>query len=157
MIAICRTRTLRALRADLVEAQAATGAAQSEAEKYSREAGLLNDGLIRAEAGVEDLLRRVAETTAAVLEADREAEVLRRRLAEAEARAAAPRTVFVLLRRGALHSVHESRGAAEKAAVADGACACCWVAVTAGDVARSGYDEPWVIRPFVLGAAGGKQ
>ncbi|MEU7383687.1 hypothetical protein AB0A91_27560, partial [Streptomyces sp. NPDC042207] len=111
MIAIVRTRTLRALRANLVEAETAAEAARAETEQRRREAETATDSAIRAETALEDLRTERARTAATAARTEGELETLRAQvLLDTEDRAAlrmllrtarktasTPQRVFVVL------------------------------------------------------------
>lgn len=156
MIAIVRTRTLRALRTGLAEAEAATTAARSETETAT-------DSATRAENALEELRGTHASSLAQAAHAQGELDTLRTQtLLDTEDRAAlrmllrtvrkqaGPRQVFVLLHRGRFHSVHGTREAAEKAAELDGAHPDGWL--TQGEPGAQVPDAEalWRIRPTAL-------
>jgi len=135
MIAIVRTRTLRALRASITEAETAAEAARSDAEQHRQDAQTATDSAIRAETALEELRAEHAASIAASARIEGELETLRaQQLLDTEDRAvlrlllrtarktsAAQQRVYVLLKRGQFHSVHATREDAERAAERDGA------------------------------------
>ncbi|MER6334650.1 hypothetical protein ABT298_36255 [Streptomyces sp. NPDC001034] len=168
MIAIVRTRTLRALRTGIDEAQTAAVAARAESEQHRKEGEIATDSAIRAEIALEELRAVLARTTADTARLEGELEILRAQsLLDTEDRQAL-RTllrvtrkqnaradrVYVLYRFGKLHSVHATRDAAEIAAEAEGAdrdgwtfpATCCATPSPASEV-------PWRIQPLPLGGA----
>ncbi|MET8505455.1 hypothetical protein ABZV60_12450 [Streptomyces sp. NPDC004787] len=164
MIAIIRTRTLRALRASLSEAETAAAVARTEAEWHRTGSELANDSAIRAESVAGELRAALDHAIADAARLDGELETLRAQsLLDTEDRQAL-RTllrvtrkqnaraehVYVLFRSGELHSVHATRDAAEIAAEAEGAPRDAWITSTASGGAPAS-EAPWVIRPVPLG------
>jgi len=157
MIAIVRTRTLRALRASITEAETAAEAARAEAATATSSA-------VRAEAALEDLRTAHATLTTNAARAQGELEtlraqqlldtedraVLRTLLRTARKTAAAQQRVFVLLRRGAFHSVHATREAAERAAERDGAHPDGWLTHGAPGTDVPASEVAWRIQPVPL-------
>ncbi|WOI58625.1 hypothetical protein [Streptomyces fradiae] len=167
MITLVRTRTLRALRADLADAETRAAAARTDANQHQQAAELANDSAIRAESTIEELQDRLRRTIAnearavgelAALRAqtlldteDRAA--LRMLLRTVRKQAAALDRVYVLFHRGALHSVHASMAAAEAAAEAEGAPRSGWTAHAPGAALPAAAEVTWCVRPVPLGHA----
>ncbi|MFH8729409.1 hypothetical protein [Streptomyces termitum] len=166
MIAVIRTRTLNALRGDLAKAREAADAAARSSEQDHLAAGLAADAAIRAENTVERLDDALARARADAARLEGELETLRAQsLLDTEDRQALrtllrvtrkqndrPDHVFVLLRRGQLHSVHATRDAAEIAAETEGAPRDGWFTPSTHAAAPDpAADVPWVIRPVPLG------
>jgi hypothetical protein len=165
MIAIIRTRTLRALRVSITEAETAAQAARADAEKHRQDARTAAASASRTENALEDLRAEHAALTAATARDSGELETLRaQHLLDTEDRAALrmllratrktaaePQLVFVLLRRGAFHSVHGSREAAEKAAERDGAHPDGWLTQGAPGTDRPESAVLWRIQPMPIG------
>lgn len=164
MIAIVRTRTLRALRTGLTEAETAAEAARSDAEKHQQDAQKATDSAIRAETALEELRAEHARTTTAAARAAGELEtlhaqhlldtedraVLRMLLRNARKTAAAQQRVFVLMRRGELHSVHPTREDAEKAAEREGAHRDGWFTQGAAGTDCPASEVAWRIQPMPM-------
>jgi hypothetical protein len=164
MISIVRTRTLRALRADITEAETAAQDARANAEKHQQDAQTATTSAIRAETALEDLraeharLATAAARTAGELETLRAQQlldtedraVLRKLLRTARKTAVAQQRVFVLMRRGELHSVHPSREEAEKAAEREGAHRDGWLTHGA-PTALPASEVLWRIQPMPIG------
>ncbi|MEV6833623.1 hypothetical protein AB0N17_03670 [Streptomyces sp. NPDC051133] len=159
MIAIVRTRTLRALRAGIAEAEAATAAARIEARTAT-------DSAIRAENALEDLRSTHASSTAEAARAQGELEALRaqvlldtedraalRMLLRTARKSAGPQQVFVLLHYGRFHSVHGTREDAEKAAERDGAHPDGWLTQGAPGTQRPEAEVTWRIQPMPIAGA----
>jgi hypothetical protein len=160
MITIVRTRTLRTLRADLQ-------AASTEAEQRRREAEIVTDSAIRAEIALEELRADLARTIAEAARTEGELETLRAQvfldtedraalrmlLRTAKKTATAPRQVYALLHRGELHSVHESRDAAEKAAESEGAAPGGWVTHGTPGTQTPPREVLWRVQPMPFTAA----
>ncbi|CAL9420975.1 hypothetical protein [Streptomyces sp. enrichment culture] len=165
MISIVRTRTLRALRADLAAAEAAAAEARTEAGQQQQAAEMANDAAVRAESAIEELTERLARAHADTGRAEGELEALRAQvLLDTEDRAAlrallrtvrkqqaALDRVYVLFRRGALHSVHASLEAAEAAAEAEGASRSGWTTHPPGAAMPPAADVLWRVQPLPLG------
>ncbi|WP_030606243.1 hypothetical protein [Streptomyces achromogenes] len=164
MIAIVRTRTLRALRADLAAADSAAETARALAEQHRRDAETATDSAIRAETALESLRDAHARSIAdgarvegelkalrsqALLDTEDRA-VLRMLLRQARKAATAPQRMYVLLRYGSFHSLHETREAAEEAAERDGADPAAWY--TQGGTGPQYPDDEaaWLIKPVPL-------
>ncbi|MEU2352484.1 hypothetical protein ABZ599_05890 [Streptomyces misionensis] len=170
MIAAVRTRTLRALRTGLSEAEAEAAAARAESEQHRTEAALATDSAIRAETALEELRAALARTTADAARLEGELETLRAQsLLDTEDRQALrtllrltrkqnnrAERVYVLFHFGELHSVHTTRDAAEIAAEAEGAPRDGWTSSTTCCASPSPASEvPWRIRPLPLGGTEG--
>lgn len=162
MITIVRTRTLRALRAGITEAETAAATAHALAEQRQRDAENATDSAIRAETALEELRTAHARTLADTARTEGELETLRaQQLLDTEDRAAlrmllrqsrkatAVQQVFVLLRRGQFHSVHGTREAAEEAAELEGAHRGGWFTQGPG-AQRSDSEVLWCIQPVPL-------
>ncbi|MET8740311.1 hypothetical protein [Streptomyces sp. NPDC004728] len=150
MIAIIRTRTLRALRTGVAEAESAAETARTETEQHRQAADLATDSAIRAETVVEDLLRSTAAAVADAVRAEQDTKVLRQQLA-----AARPATVFVLLRYGNLHGIYRSRQAARQVAEKYGADPAGWFEGPPGEECPCGGCAPareieWQVKPVPL-------
>ncbi|MEU7048047.1 hypothetical protein [Streptomyces eurythermus] len=156
MIAILRTRTLRALRTSLA-------AAETEAERLQQEVEIVSDSAIRAETTLEDLRDAHARSIADGARAEGELSALRsqilldtedravlRMLLRQARKAAGPQQVYVLLRRGAFHSVHASREAAEEAAEREGAPRDGWFVQGGQGAPPPTAEVPWRIQPVPL-------
>ncbi|WP_329422376.1 hypothetical protein [Streptomyces sp. NBC_01268] len=166
MIAIVRTRTLRALRDDVTDAEAATTVARAEAAHHQQSSELSADFAIRAENALETQRARLVQAIADAARLEGELETLRAEsLLDTEDRQAL-RTllrvtrkqnaraefVYVLFRSGELHSVHASLDAAQIAAEAEGAARDGWTTSTACCATPAAAAEiPWSIRPVPLG------
>ncbi|MET9762087.1 hypothetical protein ABZ016_24025 [Streptomyces sp. NPDC006372] len=164
MIRIVRTKTLRTLHAGLTEAETATASARAEAEQHRKEARTAADSAIRAETALEDLRTEHARTVTSAARNEGELETLRAQvLLDTEDRAAlrmllrtarktatAQQHVFVLMRRGELHSVHPSREDAEKAAERDGAHPDGWLTQGAPGTDCHATEVAWRIQPMPL-------
>lgn len=154
MLRIVRSRTLDALRVDQV-------AAIDTAER------LAGDIAIRAEETIKKLRAQLEEARTEAARTAGELEALRsQQLLDTEDRAAlrlllvATRKqrqtldrVFVLFRRGVLHSVHASADAAEAAAEAEGAPRHGWTAHTPGAALPAAAEVDWRVQPLPLGGA----
>lgn len=172
MIAVVRTSTLRALRDSVsgAEAEAATAraeavAARAEAEQCLEQSGNLLDVASRAEDGAEDLRAALARATVDVARLEGELETLRAQsLLDTEDRqalrmllritrkqSARADRVYVLFRRGQLHSVHATPEAAESAAEAEGAPRSGWTAHTPGAALPPASEVLWRVQPLPLG------
>ncbi|MFI8882326.1 hypothetical protein [Streptomyces sp. NPDC053813] len=167
MIALVRTRTLRALRAGLAEAESTAETERTEAEQHRLSATLATDSAIRAEATIETLRRALAEAQADAAGARGEVAVLatehlldtedrvtlRMLLRTARRQNARADRVYVLFRYGRLHGVYATRDGAEIAAEAEGAPRDGWTSPrTCCDASAVPASEvPWRIRPFPLG------
>lgn len=165
MIAIIRTRTLRALRTALAETETAAQDARNDAEHRRREAQTATDSAIRAETALEDLRAEHARsiTTAARTEGELETlraqhlldtedrAALRMLLRQARKTTAAQQRVFVLLKRDQFHSVHPTREDAEKAAELEGAHRDGWMTHGAPGTDVPGTEVTWRIQPTPLG------
>jgi hypothetical protein len=156
VIAIVRTRTLRALRAGIAEAESAAAAARAEAETAT-------DSAIRAENALDALRTVHGDITAEAARAQGELETLRaqalldtedravlRMLLRTARKSTGPKQVFVLLHRGQFHSVHESREGAEQAAERDGAHRDGWLTQGEPGTQRPDAEVLWRIRPIPL-------
>ncbi|WP_318203006.1 hypothetical protein [Streptomyces sp. SCL15-4] len=163
MIAIVRTRTMRALRADLAAAESAAETARALAEQHRREAEFATDSAIRAETTLEDLRDAHARSIADGARAEGELKALRaqalldtedraalRMLLRQARKAAGPRHVYVLLQRDRFHSVHESREAAEDAAERDGAPRDGWLTQGGPGTQHPDAEVLWRIQPVPL-------
>ncbi|MFD6324211.1 hypothetical protein ACFWOL_15375 [Streptomyces sp. NPDC058442] len=167
MIVIVRTRTLRALRASITEAETATQDARSDAEQHRQDAQTATDSAIRAETALEDLRAEHAALTAAtardagaletlraqhLLDTEDRA-VLRMLLRTARKTAAAQKRVFVLLKRDRFHSVHTTREDAEKAAEREGAHPDGWLTHGAPGTDCPASEVLWRIQPTPIGTS----
>ncbi|MFI2911136.1 hypothetical protein ACG2OD_23255 [Streptomyces sp. PDY-4] len=165
MIAIIRTRTLRALRTALAEAETAAQDARTEAVRHRQDAQDATASATRAETLLEDLRAEHAALTAAtardagqletlraqhLLDTEDRA-VLRMLLRTARKTAAAQQRVFVLLKRGQFHSVHPTREDAEKAAELEGAHRDGWLAHGAPGADVPASEVTWCIKPMPIG------
>ncbi|TWV41326.1 hypothetical protein FRZ03_21325 [Streptomyces misionensis] len=167
MIAVVRTRTLRALRTGLSEAETEAAAARAEGEQHRKEAALATDSAIRAETALEELRAALARTTADAARLEGELEILRAQsLLDTEDRQALrtllrvtrkqngrAERVYVLFHRGELHSVHATAEAAESAAEAEGAPRSGWTAHTPGAALPPACEVLWRVQPLPLGNA----
>ncbi|WP_374986546.1 hypothetical protein [Streptomyces fradiae] len=166
MICIVRTRTLRALRSDLADAEARAAAARTDADQHQQAAEMANDAAIRAELAIEELHERLARAHADTGRVEGELEALRAQsLLDTEDRAALRmllRTarkqaradrVYVLFHRGVLHSVHASLEAAEGAAEAEGAPREGWTTHAPGAAMPPAAEVTWRVQPLPLGGA----
>ncbi|MFJ4915888.1 hypothetical protein [Streptomyces sp. NPDC088726] len=167
MIAIVRTRTLRALRADLAYTESCNATERAETDRQARAAELATDSVIRAEATIETLRTALAEAQAdaagargalAVLETqhqlDTEDRVALRMLLRATRRQHDRMgRVFVLLRFGRLHSVHATQDAAESTAEAEGAPREGWTSTAPGAALPPASEVAWRVQPLPLGGA----
>ncbi|WP_405740471.1 hypothetical protein OG422_05815 [Streptomyces sp. NBC_01525] len=158
MIALVRTRTLRALRDGLSEAETATTAARAEAaqRQQSAEIALEEQRAALAQAAV-DVARLEGELAALRAQSlldteDRQAlrtllRTVRKQLAREADR------VHILFRSGELHSVHATRDAAEIAAEAEGASRDGWISLPASwtDSPASASETRWRLQSFALG------
>ncbi|MFG3316074.1 hypothetical protein ACGF0C_29310 [Streptomyces albidoflavus] len=165
MIRLTTTSRLRALEADRDAARAAALELTARAET-AEAAGVA----LRAELDdTHDTMTTLAAEHAAELEAARaELEVSRAQvLLDAEDRVAlrallrtarrqsrALDRVYVLFRRGALHSLHASADSAEAAAEAEGAPRRGWTAHTPGAALPAAAEVDWRIQALPLGGAG---
>ncbi|MEU3447229.1 hypothetical protein AB0H29_08360 [Streptomyces thermolilacinus] len=166
MFTLVRTRTLRALRADLKTAETLAAAARDEADQQRQAAEMATDAATRAELAIEELHERLARAHADTGRAEGELEalraqtlldtedraVLRMLLRTARKQARADR-VYVLFFRGVLHSVHASMEAAEAAAEAEGAPRSGWTSHTPGAAMPPAVDVRWRVQPLPLGGA----
>ncbi|MFF9002636.1 hypothetical protein ACF1GW_35565 [Streptomyces achromogenes] len=163
MIAIVRTRTLRALRTDLAVAETEVETARARAEKLQQEVEIVSDSAIRAETALEDLRAAHARSIADGARAEGELKALRAQdLLDTEDRAvlrmllrqarktAGPQKVYVLLRYGAFHSLHETREAAEEAAERDGADPTAWYTQGGTGPQYPADEAAWLIQPVPL-------
>lgn len=155
MIAIVRTRTLRALRTAITETETAAAAARADAQSATASA-------IRAETALEDLRAEHARSITAAARTEGELETLRaQHLLDTEDRAALRmllrqvrktaaqrQNVFVLMRRGQLHSVHPTREDAEKAAEREGAHPSGWLTHGAPGTDVPASEVLWRIQPM---------
>ncbi|MFD5656944.1 hypothetical protein [Streptomyces hirsutus] len=165
MITIARTRTLRALRDALTQAEEAAEAARATAEQHRQDAQRTTDSAIRAETALETLRAKHAALVADAARDAGELEALRaQQLLDTEDRAvlrlllrttrktiSEQQRVFVLLRRGAFHSVHGTREAAEKAAERDGAHPDGWFTQGSPGTDCPATDVLWRIQPTDIG------
>ncbi|MFF3928586.1 hypothetical protein [Streptomyces hirsutus] len=165
MIAIVRTRTLHALRAAHTEATRELATWIGDAVQRRQDARRATDSAIRAETALEDLRAQHAALTADAARDAGELETLRaQQLLDTEDRAALrlllrtsrktiseQQRVFVLLRRGAFHSVHGTREAAEKAAERDGAHPEGWLTQGSPGTDCPATDVLWRIQPADIG------
>ncbi|MDA5284635.1 hypothetical protein [Streptomyces sp. Isolate_45] len=99
-----------------------------------------------AEAGAE-----VAEARAQVLLDAEDRVALRTLLRVARKQGDALTRVYVLFRRGTLHSLHRSMAEAERAAEAEGAPRDGWTAHTPGAAFPPAAEVPWRVQPLALG------
>ncbi|AKN71240.1 hypothetical protein QR97_16790 [Streptomyces sp. PBH53] len=163
MIAIVRTRTMRALRASLATTQTEAEAASALAERYRQDAETATASAIRAETALEELRAAHARSIAEAARAEGELTALRaqtlldtedravlRMLLRQARKAAAPRHVYVLLRRGTFHSLHETREAAETAAEREGAPRDGWFTQGGPGTPSPAVDVLWRIQPVPL-------
>lgn len=171
MIRVVRTTTLADLRAALEQARVEHDRLRAERDAARTEAATATDSAIRAEATAEAQLRRLAQAHADRLRAERGAAraegelaalraqvlldtedraVLRALLRTARRQQRADR-VYVLFRRGALHSVHVSMEAAEAAAEAEGAPRSGWTTHPAGAAMPPAAEVTWRVQPLPLG------
>ncbi|MEU7566350.1 hypothetical protein AB0A99_10085 [Streptomyces fradiae] len=164
MISIVRTRTLRALRSDLADAETRAAAARTDAEQHQQAAEMANDVAIRVELAMEELHERLARAHADASRIEGELEtlraqnyldtedraVLRMLLRTARKQARADR-VYVLFHRGVLHSVHASLEAAEAAAEAEGAPRSGWTTHAPGAAMPPAAEVVWRVQPLPLG------
>ncbi|WP_381562927.1 hypothetical protein [Streptomyces eurythermus] len=164
MIAIVRTRTLRALRTDLAAADSAAETARVLAEQHRRDAETATDSAIRAETALEELRAAHARSIADGARAEGELKALRAQaLLDTEDRAAlrmllrqarktttAQQRVFVLLKRSQFHSVHTTREDAEKAAEREGAHPDGWLTHGAPGTNVPASEVLWRIQPVPL-------
>ncbi|MFF9591850.1 hypothetical protein ACF1FX_21980 [Streptomyces sp. NPDC014646] len=165
MIALVRTRTLTALRTSLAEAETEAAAARTEAEQCLEQSGNLLNSVERAEDAAEELRAALAHAIADTARLEGELETLRAQsLLDTEDRQAL-RTllritrkqnaradrVYVLFRRGELHSVHATPEAAESAAEAEGAHRSGWTAHTPGAALPPASEVLWRVQPLPLG------
>ncbi|EPD91423.1 hypothetical protein HMPREF1486_04991 [Streptomyces sp. HPH0547] len=167
MITLIRTRTLNTLRSSLSEAEAAAAAAREEAEQHRAESEHSTDSAIRAELAVEDLQIALARSKAdaARLEGEMKAlraqsvldnedrQTLRTLLRITRKQSAQADRVYVLFRRGQLHSVHATLEAAESAAEAEGAPRSGWSTHTPGAALPPASEVLWRVQPLPLGGA----
>ncbi|MGW8378437.1 hypothetical protein [Streptomyces sp. ODS28] len=167
MIALVRTRTLNALRTALAKAEAEAADARAEAEQQ-REAGeIATDSSIRAEFAVAELRAALTRSTADAARLEGELETLRAQsvldtedrqalrmlLRTARKQSARAQRVYVLFRRGALHSVRATPEAAESAAEAEGADRSAWTSHTPGAALPPASEVLWRVQPLPLGGA----
>lgn len=166
MITLIRTRTLNTLRSNLSEAEAAAAAAREEAEQHRAESEHSTDSAIRAELAVEDLQIALARSKADAARLEGEMKALRaqsvldnedrqtlRTLLRITRKQNAPDRVYVLFRRGQLHSVHATLEAAESAAEAEGAPRSGWSTHTPGAALPPASEVLWRVQPLPLGGA----
>ncbi|MFH9106140.1 hypothetical protein ACH4LN_07535 [Streptomyces albus] len=166
MITLIRTRTLNTLRSNLSEAEAAAAAAREEAEQHRAESQHSTDSAIRAELAVEDLQIALARSKADAARLEGELKALRaqsvldnedrqtlRTLLRITRKQNAPDRVYVLFRRGQLHSVHATLEAAESAAEAEGAPRSGWSTHTPGAALPPASEVLWRVQPLPLGGA----
>lgn len=147
MIAVVRTRTLRTLRADLAQAEAAAADARAEAARHRQDAATAQ---IRAAARTEGEL----ETLRAQMLLDTEDRAaLRMLLRTVRKQRAALDRVYALFHHGRLHSVHTSLEAAEAAAEAEGAPRSGWTTHTPGAALPPAAEVTWRVQPLRLGGA----
>jgi hypothetical protein len=167
MIALVRTRTLRALRAGLAEAENTAETERTEAEQHRLSAALATDSAIRAEDSAQELrvVRDRAIADAARLDGELQAlraqslldtedrQALRTLLRVTRKQAARTDRVYVLFRYGRLHGVYATRDGAEIAAEAAGAPRDGWTSprTCCDGSAVPASEVPWRIRPFPLG------
>ncbi|MFE3492861.1 hypothetical protein ACFXOS_07095 [Streptomyces sp. NPDC059175] len=157
MIALVRTRTLRALRAEALKAQ-------EMSEEYRKEAECVTDAAIRAEIIVEEVRAALARASANTARLEGELNALRAQsLLDTEDRQALrtllritrkQRTadrVYALFHHGQLHSVHATVEEAELAAEAEGASPSGWTAHTPGAALPPAADVLWRVQPLPLG------
>ncbi|WP_371791512.1 hypothetical protein OG285_17705 [Streptomyces sp. NBC_01471] len=162
MIALVRTRTLRALRTDLAEVKST---AETEAEQHRLSTALATDSAIRAEDTIETLRQALARAQtdaagargeAAVLAAqhllDAEDRVtLRMLLRAARRQSGRADRVYVLFRYGRLHGVYTTQDAAELGAEAEGAPRSGWTDHAPGAAVPPACETQWRIQPLPLG------
>ncbi|WP_432247655.1 hypothetical protein ACRAR1_06785 [Streptomyces sanyensis] len=167
MIALVRTRTLRALRTRTTQAETEAAAARGEAEQHRQEACLATDAAIRAETTAEQLRTTLTHTTAEAARLEGELGVLRAQsLLDTEDRqalrtllritrkqsAALSDRVWVLFHHGRLHSLHPTADAAEAAAEAEGAPRSGWTSHTPGAALPPACEVTWRVQPLPLGS-----
>lgn len=138
MITIVRARTLRGLHD-----QAA--AARAEAQQHRQAAEKLRADLAHAE-GELAVLRAQALL-------DTEDRAALRALLRAARKTSRTDRVYVLFRRGELHSVHATVEAAEAAAEAEGAPRSGWTAHPPGAALPPAAEVAWRVQPLPLGGA----
>ncbi|MFJ8446727.1 hypothetical protein [[Kitasatospora] papulosa] len=167
MIAIIRTRTLRALRADLAYTESCNETERAETGRQARAAEQATDAVIRAEATIETLRTALAEAQAdaagargalAVLETQHQLDTedrvaLRMLLRATRQQAAHADRVYVLFRYGRLHGVYATQDAAEIAAEAEGAPRTGWTSTLPGTALPPAAETAWRIQPLPLGGA----
>lgn len=146
MFTLVRTRALRALRADLAEAEADATAARAKINEQRRNVARYTRAIDRAEGELEALRAQTLLDTE-----DRAA--LRMLLRTARKQQAALDRVYVLFHRGALHSVHASLESAEAAAEAEGAPRSGWTTHAPGAALPAAAEVTWCVRPVPLGHA----
>lgn len=164
MISIVRTRTLRALRSDLVDAETRAAAARTDADQHRQAAEMANDAAIRAELAMEELHERLARAHADAGRVEGELEALRaqnfldtedravmRMLLRTARKQVRADRVFVLFHRGVLHSVHATLEAAEAAAEAEGAPRAGWTTHAPGAAMPPAAEVVWRVQPLPLG------
>lgn len=138
MITFVRTRTLRGLHDQVADARA-------EAEQHRQAAEELRAALAHAEGELAVLRAQALLDTE-----DRAA--LRALLRTARKNNRTDR-VYVLFRRGALHSVHASIEAAEAAAEAEGAPRSGWTSHSPGAALPPAAEVAWRVQQLPLGGA----
>ncbi|MFF7341489.1 hypothetical protein ACFZAT_29775 [Streptomyces sp. NPDC008163] len=166
MIALIRTRTLNALRADLAKAEATIKAARVKGEQHELERDLANAATARAEATAETLQTKLtrANDELCLLKGElgalrgqslldtEDRQALRMLLRTARKQSNRADHVYLLYRSGDLHSVHATRDAAQITAETEGAPQDGWAARAASRSPEPPPSEvPWLIWPVPLG------
>ncbi|MFF3190529.1 hypothetical protein [Streptomyces misionensis] len=150
MIRIMRAATLAALHTE-------TEAARAEAARSVKDAAAAAEETVRARADLADLRATLArvegELTHLRTQQHLDAEdrvALRMLLRTARKQMAARDQVYVLFRRGELHSIHASQESAEGAAEAEGASRDGWVAFASGASVPPAAEVAWRVQrlPF---------
>lgn len=165
MLRILRTRTLRALRAELDQIRAELDQARTDVLRAGIDAAIVTDSAIRVETTVEALRADLARATADAARAEGELvglrsevlldtedrAVLRTLLRTARKQAASLNRVYALFHHGRLHSVHATSADAEAAAESEGAPREGWTSLAPGSAFPPAAEVAWRIQPLSFG------
>ncbi|MET9466594.1 hypothetical protein ABZY44_17655 [Streptomyces sp. NPDC006544] len=165
MLRILRSRTLRALRAELAQTRTELDQARTDVLRAGIDAAIVTDSAIRAETTVEELREALARATADIARAEGELlglrshalldtedrAVLRTLLRTARKQAAALDRVYALFHHGRLHSVHATSADAEAAAESEGAPRDGWTSLAPGSAFPPAAEVTWRIQPLSFG------
>ncbi|WP_103528919.1 hypothetical protein [Streptomyces sp. SM12] len=152
---IARDRRVPDLEAELAQAREDLGTYRSLTDDDAQLIGALRTSLKEREQDHTELREQLRRAQEQVLLDHEDRVVLRTLLRTARRQEERDRdTVYLLYRRGELHSVHSSREGAETAAEGEGAAPGGWISVPPGAPRPSDSDSPagWCIEPVRLAA-----